>query len=148
VINGGTAINIVSRSCEFVWDIRAVPGEDVDALLADFEAFIERDILPEMRRRHPATGIETEVLAKAPGFEVAIDNPAVELVQRLTGITRVRKVSYAAEAGQFQQAKIPTVICGPGSIDQAHQPDEFIELGELQAVDEFMHKLNTLLEQA
>lgn len=141
VIHGGTAINIISRDCEFVWDIRAIPGDDVDALIAGFERFCREEVLPEMRRRHGDAGIATEILAQAPGFEISADHPAVEFVQRLTGIGATRKVAYAAEAGQFQAAGMPAVVCGPGSIDQAHQGDEFIGLEQLDAVDRFMLEL-------
>jgi acetylornithine deacetylase len=141
VIRGGTAINIVSRDCEFIWDIRALPGEDVQTLIDEFEGFCRDQILPDMRTRHQGASIVTEITANAPGFEVTPDSPAVELVQYLTGISAIRKVSYAAEAGQFQALKIPTVICGPGSIDQAHKPDEFIELEQLDAIDALMHRL-------
>lgn len=141
VIKGGTAINIVARECEFVWDIRAIPGEDVGELLAGFERFCREEILPEMRRRHSSASIRTETLASAPGFEVEPEDAAVELVHRLTGIDATRKVSYAAEAGQFQAAGLQAVICGPGSIDQAHQPDEYIELEQLGSVDTFMDRL-------
>ena len=141
VIRGGTAINIVSRECEFVWDIRPVPGDDPGTLLHEFERFCRDEILPEMRRRHPGASIVTETLASAPAFEVLPDSPAVELVQRLSGIPVTRKVPYAAEAGQFQAAGFPSVICGPGSIDQAHQPDEYIELDQIEAVDRFIARV-------
>ncbi len=141
VIRGGTAINIVSRDCEFVWDIRAVRESDATRLLDEFDHFCQNEILPAMRQRHPAAGIVTETLARAPGFDVAPGSPAVELVQRLTGITTTRKVSYAAEAGLFHEAGFPTVICGPGSIDQAHQRDEYVTLDQVAAVDAFMDRL-------
>ncbi len=135
VIHGGTAINIVSRECEFVWDIRAVPGDNPASLVAAFEAFCRDEVLPEMRRRHPQCAIATERMADAPAFRVEDDCPAVELVQRLTGLPGSRQVAYAAEAGQFQQAGLAAVICGPGSIDQAHQPDEYIDLAQLELAD-------------
>ncbi len=141
VIHGGTAINIVARECEFLWDIRSVPGDDPGALIAAFERFCRDEVLPGMRQRHIGSAIETQVLAEAPAFRVRPDSPAVELVQRLTGLPDTREVAYAAEAGQFQGAGFGTVICGPGSIDQAHQPDEFIELSEISAADRLMASL-------
>ena len=144
VIRGGTAINIVSRECEFVWDIRAIRDSDATAVLEAFEAFCRDEILPGMRRRHPGAGVSTEILARAPAFDAAADSPAVELVQRLTGLGGSRKVSYAAEAGLFHDAGIPTVVCGPGSIDQAHQPDEYIALAQLDAVDAMLGRLIAL----
>ncbi len=144
VIRGGTAINIVSRECEFVWDIRAIREADAKTLLDAFEMYCRDEILPEMRRRHAGAGVATEILARAPAFEAAADSPAVELVQRLTGLGGSRKVSYAAEAGLFDAAGIPTVVCGPGSIDQAHQPDEYIALDQLDAIDGMLERLIAL----
>ncbi|MFT5112150.1 MAG: acetylornithine deacetylase [Parasphingorhabdus sp.] len=141
VIKGGTAVNIVSRHCEFVWDIRTVPGDDAQQIIDQFEGFCQREILPEMRRRFAGAGISSTIFANAPPFEVLTDSPAMELVQRLTGLTSVSKVSYAAEAGLYQLAGLPCVICGPGSIDQAHQPDEYIEIDQIEASDQFMRKL-------
>ena len=141
VIKGGTAVNIISRLCEFSWDIRMIPTDNIDAVLENFETFIAKEILPEMRRRSSSAGVKTTVVSRVPGFEVGGDHPAVELVQRLTGITSLRKVSYAAEAGQFQNADIPSVVCGPGSIDQAHQPDEYIDIEQMLAGDELIRKV-------
>ncbi len=141
VIRGGTAINIVARECEFAWDIRNVYGSDGGSILAQFDAYCRDEVLPEMRRRHAQTSIRTEVLSNAPAFEVNADSPAVELAQQLSGIPSTRKVSFAAEAGLFAAAAMPTVICGPGSIDQAHQPDEFISLEQIVAVDRFLENL-------
>ncbi|MEX0735183.1 MAG: acetylornithine deacetylase [Steroidobacteraceae bacterium] len=141
VIRGGTAINIVARECEFAWDIRNVYGSDGASILAQFDAFCRDEVLPEMRRRHAQTSIRTEILSTAPAFEVNPDSPAVELAQRLSGIPSTRKVSFAAEAGLFAAAAMPTVICGPGSIDQAHQPNEYISLEQIAAVDRFLENV-------
>lgn len=145
VIHGGTAVNIISRHCEFTWDMRMVPSENIDDVLEKFQSFITREILPEMRRRSPAATIETNLIARVPGFEVNPESPAVELVQRLTGITSLRKVSYATEAGQFQNSDIPSVVCGPGSIDQAHQADEYIALEQMHFGDALIRKI--IIEQ-
>ncbi|MCZ7598431.1 MAG: acetylornithine deacetylase [Gammaproteobacteria bacterium] len=141
VIRGGTAINIISRDCEFIWDIRNLPCDDAGALVDEFERYCRDEVLPAMRRRHAGASIVTETPAHAPGFEVAADSPAVELVQRLTGIGGTDKVSYAAEAGLFQAAGLPAVICGPGSIDQAHKADEYIALDQVSAVDKMIERL-------
>ena len=125
IIRGGTAINIVSRHCEFLWDIRNIPTDDPRALIDQFERYCRDEILPAMRSRHSGCFIETEVLSEAPSF-TASDFPGLALIQSLTGLSDCGQVSYVAEAGQFQAAGFPTVICGPGSIDQAHQPNEFI----------------------
>ncbi|GJL82225.1 MAG: acetylornithine deacetylase [marine bacterium B5-7] len=143
IIRGGTAINIISRECEFIWDIRAMPQDNPQSLIDEFETFCRDEVLPELKRRHFAVAIDTQILANAPGFEVSADSYAVEMVQRLTGIKATQNVSYAAEAGQYQAAGLASVICGPGSIDQAHQPDEYLELSELQAAE---HLIDEIIE--
>ena len=140
IIRGGTAINIVSRHCEFLWDIRNIPTDDPRALIDQFERYCRDEILPAMRSRHSGCFIETEVLSEAPSF-TASDFPGLALIQSLTGLSDCGQVSYVAEAGQFQAAGFPTVICGPGSIDQAHQPNEFISLSEVETGELFLRNL-------
>jgi acetylornithine deacetylase len=141
VIKGGTAINIISRHCEFMWDIRNLPGDDPQAILEQFNTFCREQIEPAMRAVAPETGIQTVVFASAPALQHEPDSPAVRLVKALTGVESTYKVPYAAEAGQFQEAGLPTVICGPGSIDQAHQSNEFITLEQVEAGTEFIRRL-------
>ncbi len=140
-VQGGTAVNIISRQCQFVWDVRTVPEDTAQAVLEEFERFCAREILPKMQAVHEGTGIRTEVLADTPPLQEDPDSPATQLAQQLVGTTHTSRVAYAAEAGQFQQAGFPTVICGPGSIEQAHQPDEFIEAEQLQAGEAFLRRL-------
>ena len=140
VIEGGTAANILARRCGFTWDIRTVPGDDAGAILAEYNAEAVR-ILAEMQSIAPECSIVTEVLADGPPLMPQADNPAAELAHRLTGANGRRSVSYAAEAGQFQQAGFSTVICGPGSIDQAHQPNEFIKLSQVAESTRFTRNL-------
>ncbi len=141
IIKGGTAVNIISRQCEFVWDIRNIPDDDPHAILKEFNDFCQQRIEPAMRAIAPASGIRTEIFANAPALKHEPDSPAVRLVKALTGATQTYKAPYAAEAGQFQQAGLPTVICGPGSIDQAHQPNEFITLEQVEAGTTFIRRL-------
>lgn len=145
VIKGGTAINIISGMCEFTWDIRNIPGDDPQLLVDAFETFCREEVLPGMRARHSACDIQTRVLAQCPAFEDS-NNPVLSLVQSLTGNEATRKVAYTAEAGQYQGAGFPTVLCGPGSIDQAHQPDEYIESTEVDAGERFIRSLIGELE--
>ncbi|MGA0382073.1 MAG: acetylornithine deacetylase [Arenicellales bacterium] len=147
VIKGGTALNIISGKCEFTWDIRNIPGEDPQTLIDAFEVFCRTEVLPGMRARHSACDIQTRVLAQCPAFEDS-SNPILSLVQSLTGNEVTHKVAYTAEAGQYQGAGFPTVLCGPGSIDQAHQPDEFIEESEVEAGERFLRSLIADLEAA
>ena len=140
LINGGTAMNIVSRHCEFVWDVRNIPGDNPDILIEEFEKYCKEEVLPEMRRRWSDCFIRTEVIARAPEFAPKT-SAALELVQAITGTQDTGRGAYVAEAGLFQAAGFPTVMCGPGSIDQAHQPDEFISLEQVAQGESFLRQL-------
>ena len=130
-ISGGTASNILARECRFVFDVRAVPGINVDALLRPFFAEVDR-IDERLRKLGPECGIEINMRADAPALKVARDSPAERFLRALTGDNTLRVVAFATEAGQFQRAGFPAVICGPGSIEQAHQPNEFVAVSELE----------------
>ncbi len=140
VIEGGTAANILARRCGFTWDVRAMPGDDVAAIREEFDAEA-RVIEADMQAIAPECSITTETLADGPPLMPQANNPAAELAHTLTGANGRRSVSYAAEAGQFQQAGFPTVICGPGSIDQAHQPNEFITISQVAESTRFTRNL-------
>lgn len=130
VVEGGTQLNIMAGECTFDWDARVVPGEttaDILAEISDFAIGLEA----QMRARSSECRIEIEQLTDVPPLRPDPDNPATMLAKSLTGDNATGVVPYAAEAGQFQQAGLPTVICGPGSIDQAHQADEFISHEQL-----------------
>lgn len=140
VIEGGTAANILARRCGFTWDVRTIPGDSVKAIREEFEEEA-RAILAEMQAVAPGCEITTETLADGPPLMPEENNPAAELAHHLTGANGRHSVSYAAEAGQFQEAGFSTVICGPGSIDQAHQPNEFIKLSQVAEGTRFMRNL-------
>ena len=141
VVHGGTATNIMAHHCEFESDFRSVPGEDARSYFEELQAFAREVVEPEMRAIAPDTGIEFRVDASVPAFEADEDEPAVALVKRLTGQNDLECVSYGAEAGQFQQAGHSVVMCGPGSIDQAHQPNEFISLAQVEEGTAFTRRL-------
>lgn len=140
LIEGGTASNILARQCGFTWDVRSIPGDNVSAIRAEFDAEADA-VLAEMREIAPDCNIQTTTIANGPPLLPEEDNPAAELAHRLTGANGRASVSYAAEAGQFQQAGFSAVICGPGSIDQAHKPNEFIKISEIAKGTEFMRNL-------
>jgi acetylornithine deacetylase len=140
-INGGTALNILARHCVFVFDLRTPPGMDPDLILKDFLAEAEALDLA-MKARFPAAGVVVERLSRTPAFALEPGGAAETLARRLTGDNGpTRAVPYAAEAGQFQQAGFSVVICGPGSIDQAHQPDEYVEISQIERGAGFMIRL-------
>ncbi len=141
VANGGTAVNIISRRCTFSWDIRNIPEDDPMSFVEQFKAYCDKEVLPGMRAIAPQSSIETELGIQAPALGPEPDGEAENLVRQLTGHNAAGAVPYAAEAGQFQRAGLSTVICGPGSIDQAHQPDEYIELAQVAEGSAFMDKL-------
>jgi acetylornithine deacetylase len=141
LINGGTALNILARECVFVFDLRTQAGIDPDLILTRF--FEEATRLDaEMKARFEGVGVVVERRSRTPAFARVEDTPAEAFARRLAGDNGpARAVPYAAEAGQFQQAGYSVVICGPGSIDQAHQPDEYVEVSQLQRGAAFMTRL-------
>lgn len=141
MVQGGTAINIISRRCEFSWDVRSIPGDDPAALAAELQRHAEANLLPEMRRIAAEAGVETEALVSAPPLRDEPESAAAALAKTLTGQTTTGKVPFSTEAGQFQEAGLPAVVCGPGSIDQAHQPNEYITVAQLEAGEAFLQRL-------
>ena len=140
VIRGGTAINIISRHCEFQWDIRCIPNDDPKTIIDEFEAYCRDEVLPSMRKISSDCAIGTEVTASAPAFLMS-ESPAMGLLASLGTQPTEQHAPYVAEAGQFQAAGFPTVVCGPGSIDQAHKPNEFIALDQVNQGEHLLRKL-------
>ncbi|UYG06623.1 acetylornithine deacetylase [Halomonas sp. M4R1S46] len=147
-IAGGTAINIMARECSFDWEVRHLPGDRFEDLLARVEAYAD-ELQAEMHARAPETGIRTERLTNTVPALADDDNAEVlALCRALVGEVPSGAVAYATEAGQFQRAGLSTVICGPGSISQAHQPDEYLEIEQLEAGVAFMQALGRQLAEA
>jgi acetylornithine deacetylase len=140
-IGGGTAQNIIPRHCRLTWEYRIAPWDDPAAIEARVASFVEGDLLPRLRRVSEAAAVATDRLADVPPLVAAPGSPAEELARRLTGDNATHAIAFASEAGLFQRADIPAVVCGPGSIDQAHQPNEFIERSQLAAGSAFMARL-------
>lgn len=140
VVRGGTQLNIMAGEAEFQWDMRVVPGDSREDMIAEFTDYA-RGVEAEMRAKAPGCRIEIEQITNAPYLAPAKDNPAADLAKAITGHNSTDVVAYAAEAGQFQEAGFSVVICGPGSIDQAHQPDEFISLDQVREGTLFMRRL-------
>ena len=130
-IGGGTAANILARECRFVFDVRSVPGTDADALLAPFFAEVDR-VHARLSALGRECGVQVTLFANAPPLRVDRDSAAEQFIRALTGDNNLRVAAFATEAGQFQKAGFPAVICGPGSIDQAHQPNEFVAVSEIE----------------
>jgi acetylornithine deacetylase len=140
VISGGTAVNVLAREARVVWEYRALPDQDVDDILSRAIARTA-DILPRYRSGAPDADFRTHVHAAYPGLARDDCSPAVQLACALSGSNDIHTVAYGTEAGLFQRAGIPAVVCGPGSIDQAHRADEFVALEQLDACTRFLRKL-------
>jgi acetylornithine deacetylase len=147
-IAGGTATNILARECVLGWNYRTTPGEDPLALEARARAWLADTLLPKMRRRHPAARIETIRRSAVPGLIPTENEDATALALAWSGGNRTYAVPYGTEAGLFRAAGIPTVICGPGDIAQAHQPNEFLAKSQLDACAAFLERLVGWAERA
>jgi acetylornithine deacetylase len=141
LIRGGTAPNIVPRDCEFHFEFRYLPGADPDALEREIKAYAADVLAPEMRAVDPHSGFEFFTKAEIPGLDTAEGAKVTALAQALSRNRGATKVAYAAEAGLFQQAGIPSIICGPGSIEQAHKPNEYIALDQVARCEAFLERL-------
>ncbi|MGZ5935876.1 MAG: acetylornithine deacetylase [Rhizomicrobium sp.] len=141
MIEGGSAPNILARDALVTWEYRALPDRDPNVILARVRELAEREILPKYRRRASEARLETVVHASYPGLVMDENSPAVRAALELTGANHAEAVAYGTEAGHFQRAGIPAVICGPGSIEQAHKADEFVALSELKACEAFLTKI-------
>ena len=140
VIRGGTALNIVPRDCSFDFEIRHLPFDDPDELFAEVKAYAER-FLPEMRKIATGTHIEFDALSTMPGFDTEGDSGIAALGRECNGADGRGKVSFGSEASLFHAAAIPTIICGPGHIAQAHQPNEWVSVDQLARCEAFMRRL-------
>ncbi len=146
-IEGGTATNIVPVYCRFDFDVRALPGVDVAAIDRRMRTFAERECVPEMRRVAPESGIDIAVANEVPPFAAGAASEAVALALRLAGSNETHAVSYATEAGLFQEAGSPAVVIGPGDIAQAHAADEFITKDQLDLCMAFLDRLGAWAER-
>ena len=141
LINGGTARNILAKRCDLLWEFRGLPSVPLDTAQRHIDDYVAQTALPALNRFTDNGRITTEVEVEVPGLNPDPGSVAEQLALRAARANHTVSVSYATEGGRFQQAGLPTVICGPGSIDQAHQPDEYIELSQLEAGLAFMHRL-------
>jgi acetylornithine deacetylase len=138
--HGGIADNVVPRDAEFRYEFRDLPTADARRMQADVLAYAA-SIEPAMKKVAPDAGFKFETICEIPSFLGAADDPVTLLAQRLAGEDRTTLVAFGTEAGLFKNAGIPTVVCGPGSINQAHQPDEFVSLEQLARCELFMERL-------
>ncbi|MFJ1571229.1 acetylornithine deacetylase [Pseudomonas sp. NPDC088322] len=141
VIKGGRALNIVPEECEFDFEVRALPGFAAEAVADQLQAYAEVELLPRMRAVSAASDIRLWPLSAYPGLATAADSEAARLVALLSGSSEFGTVAFGTEGGLFDQAGIATVVCGPGSMEQGHRPDEFVSVAQLLGCDAMLLRL-------
>jgi len=141
LINGGIALNTVPALCEFTFEYRNLPGIAPEGIFSKIEHYAREQLEPAMRRVYADAAIEFSQIAAAPSFDASEQDAITQLVRALTADSDKRKVAYGTEAGLFQAAGVPSVVCGPGDIAQAHKPNEFVSLDQLSACESFTRKL-------
>jgi len=141
-IVGGTAGNILARDCEVLWGYRELPTEPIEALGKRATEWLEKELLPRMKAKHPSASIATELRSSTPAFSPEGNDEAKALAGSWSGSNTVGSVVYGTEAGIFRKTLgVPTVVCGPGDIAQAHQPNEFILASQIDACEAFMRRM-------
>lgn len=140
-IEGGTALNILARHCTFQWEFRYLPGTSQDEIVDRFSTHARDVVLPRLRQVAPEADIVTSVRAHVPALTARDGCPAEALAKQLTGQNHAEAVAYGTEAGLFQEVGIPSVVCGPGNIQQAHKPNEFIEISQVASCENFIRRL-------
>ena len=141
IVSGGTAGNILARECVLNWGYRTLPGDDNTEVQRRAEKYVAELLLPKMRAKHPEANITIKRRSFVPGLLPQENEAAAKLALEWTGGNRTYAVPYGTEAGIFRSHGIPTVICGPGDISQAHQPNEFVAKSQMDSCDAFVGKL-------
>jgi acetylornithine deacetylase len=142
-IDGGTAVNIIPKTCTIHWEYRPLPGTDENEIIERFHAFTRDEWLPAIEAENEIIKIKTEAVAHVPAYEAEANSPATSLALDLAATNLTAKVSYGSEAGIFQGAGFSTVLCGPGDIADAHIPNESIAISQIDACTDFMRRLIT-----
>ncbi|MDI6955281.1 acetylornithine deacetylase [Pantoea sp. Pa-EAmG] len=143
VIHGGRALNIVPDACSFDFEVRTLPQENAQQVAEELVAYAQQTLEPQMRAVQPASAIRFSPLSAYPGLDTAAHSAAAQLIARLSGSDSFGTVAFGTEGGLFAAAGIPCVVCGPGSMEQGHKPDEFITLAQLDACDSLLCRLAT-----
>ncbi|MDX1725946.1 MAG: acetylornithine deacetylase [Pseudomonas sp.] len=147
LISGGRALNIVPADCQFDFEVRALPSDDPQQVADELRAYAETELLPLMRQRSTASAIDFQPLSAYPGLATEPQSEAAELLALLSGSRDFGTVAFGTEGGLFHQTGIPTVVCGPGSMDQGHKPDEFVSCAQLAGCDAMLTRLADWLQQ-
>ncbi len=142
---GGVAHNVIPGKARIEWEMRPVQRSDADFVKDELHRFCTRDLIPAMQAVHPTAGIETEIIGEVDGLEPMAENEARDLVMELTGANGADLVPFGTEAGIFQGLGMSVVVCGPGSIEQAHKPDEFVAIDQLEQCLAMLERLGPKL---
>ena len=140
-ISGGDAINIIARECLFNWEFRPIPGTDPADIIARVEAWVKDELLPRMQATDPSCSVENLCEFVVPPLDAPEGSVAETLAREATGLNSTGTVAFVTEASLFAEAGVPAIVCGPGDIAQAHQPDEFIEISQLDACLGFLERI-------
>ncbi|MGU9853998.1 acetylornithine deacetylase [Pseudomonas koreensis] len=145
VISGGKALNIVPADCRFDFEIRALPSQDPTLVAQQLQAYAEQQVLPRMRAVSEHSAIRFSELSAYPGLATDAQSQAAELIAAFCGSREFGTVAFGTEGGLFDAAGIPTVVCGPGSMDQGHKPDEFVSRAQIDACDAMLQRMLTFI---
>jgi acetylornithine deacetylase len=148
VIKGGRALNIVPAECEFDFEVRSLPDFNAQQVVDKLQTFAEGELLPKMRSVQRESDIRLQPLSAYPGLTTPPDSEAAHLLALLSGSSEFGTVAFGSEGGLFDNVGIPTVVCGPGSMDQGHKPDEFVTREQLAGCDAMMARLAVYLAAA
>jgi acetylornithine deacetylase len=140
-MQGGSILNIIPEHASFTMEWRPIPSDDPHREVERLRQYVAENLEPAMKAVNPACGFSYEITLEMPGMALPADHQLTSIVQQLTGSNSAGKVAYGTEGGFYQNAGIPTIICGPGHIAQAHQPDEFVARSELESCDSFIRRL-------
>jgi acetylornithine deacetylase len=141
VFESGTALNIIPRDARLTWEYRAIPELDTAAFTASVLAHLEQELLPKMQRTFPGASISTRQLAEVPVLDPRVNREVLALLSKIGGFEGEGAVAFGTEGGFFQAIGIPTIVCGPGSIEDAHRPDEFVDLDQMRQTTAFLEKI-------
>lgn len=141
IVKGGTALNIVPKDCSFDFEFRYLPAQKPDDLVAEVKRFADQELAKEMRAVNGESGFTWEPISAFPGLETAEDAEITVIAKALTKANDTIKIAFGTEGGLIQQIDIPTVICGPGSIEQAHKPNEWVTLDQIAQCEAFLERL-------
>ena len=140
-VHGGTALNIVPEYCTFDFEFRNIPNHDASKLFNEVQSYANKSLLPRMKKKNIKARIEFEALSEIPAFNSELDQSLTKACLALSPIDKAGKISFGTEAGLFQNLGMQAIVCGPGNIDQAHKPDEYIEVSQLSACESFLKQL-------